>query len=206
MSDWISPAAAANMVFDDPARLGSDTDFGFAILWSGGPGLRAKTADLARAKLQPRKPEGLSGGAPWPITAFDHRLLLAPGTPDIASPQMLFESYDAEVPANQNLLAIVQTLRFDPDLPRHVMMHHAYMYAAICLYPKRLSSLVVQHMPGDARSARAPHVHVLTLARLHRLSGWGAVHEVFNDPPADMHRAFAGDWERFCAAMKRGGM
>ncbi|SOB81154.1 hypothetical protein SAMN06297144_1426 [Sphingomonas guangdongensis] len=205
MAKWTSPAAAADMVFDDPARLGSGSHFGFAILWAENRGERAKTADLACAKLQPAKPkgEGVQKDETWAVTASDHRLLLAAGTPDIASPKVLFDSYDADVCANQNLLAVVQTLRFDPDLPRHTMMQHAYLYASLTLHPKRLSSLIVQHMPGDIRSARAPHVHILTLARVHRISGWGQVHEVFDDPPAEMHRAFLADWERFNGALKR---
>lgn len=54
---WISPAQAMDMVYDDPAHLGADPEFGFALLWAGdGKGGAHRTADLARAKLQPRKP------------------------------------------------------------------------------------------------------------------------------------------------------
>lgn len=198
MAKWISPSAAMNMVFDDPARVGSDSDFAFAILWaSDGKGRDHSVADLARAKLQPCKPGTnalASQTAGWPTTACDYRLVLARGVPDISARE-LTEAYD-RAEGGQNLLAIVQTLRFDADLPRHAMMHAAYMYAAMSLQPKRLSSIIVQHMPSDARSVRAPHVHVLTLARTHRLSGFGEVHSIFDDSPAQMHRAFETDWRK----------
>ena len=207
MSKWISPGAAMDMVFDDPARTGPSSDFGFAILWAtDGKGGAHRAADLARAKLQPCKPAAHAaapGTAGWATTAHDHRLVLAHGVPDMSAREMV-EGYDV-ADAGQNLLAVVQTLQFDADLPRHAMMHMAYMYTAMCLQPKRLSSLIVQHMPGDARSIRAPHVHVLTLTRTHRISGFGEVHAVFDDAPADMHRAFEADWHRVRDALVRIG-
>lgn len=207
MSKWISPGAAMDMVFDDPARVGPNSNYGFAILWAGdGKGGTHCVADLARAKLQPCKPTAATpvpATAGWATTAHDCRVVLARGVPDMSARELV-EAYDA-ADAGQNLLAIAQTLRFDADLPRHAMMHMAYMYTAMCLQPKRLSSLIVQHMPGDARSIRTPHVHVLTLARTHRLSGFGEVHAVFDDPPTAMHRAFETDWHNVRDALVKIG-
>ncbi|MBN2973341.1 hypothetical protein JW805_15125 [Roseomonas aeriglobus] len=203
--DWISPANAMSMVFDDPARVGPDSDFGFALLWSGdGKGGSHRTADLARAKLQPRKPSAAdikAAGPEWAVTAADHRLLLADGVADVCGARVFFESYDAAVRPGQNLLAVVQTLRFPPSLPRHAMMHAAYMYVALCLQPKALSSLIVQHMPSDIRSNRAPHLHIVTPVLTHHLSGYSAVHPMFEDTPAVMHRSFASDWQRVRQAL-----
>ncbi|MFD1789593.1 hypothetical protein ACFSC3_18725 [Sphingomonas floccifaciens] len=205
--DWMSPAKAMDMVFDDPARIGPDANFGFALLWSGdGKGHAHRTADLARAKLQPRKPtatEITAADAEWVITAADHRLVQANGVADVSGPKAFFESYDAAVLPGQNLLAVIQTLRFSPSLPRHAMMHAAYMHVALCLQPKALSSLIVQHMPSDIRSSRGPHVHIITPVLTHHLSGYSAVHPMFEDGPADMHRAFAADWQRVRAALAR---
>lgn len=207
MVKWISPGAAMDMVFDNPAHTSSDSDFGFALLWAtDGAGGKHCAADLACAKLQPCKPTATSPvpvTAGWATTAYDHRLVLARGVPDMSARDLVM-SYDA-ADAGQNLLAVVQTLRFDADLPRHAMMHMAYMYTAMCLQPKRLSSIIVQHMPGDARSIRTPHLHVLTLCRTHRLSGFGEVHAVFDDTPADMHRAFEADWHRVRDALEKIG-
>lgn len=204
---WISPAKTMDMLYDDPARAGPDSEFGFALLWAtDSAGNRHRVADLARAKLQPRKPtaaEIAAAGSGWAVTAADHRLLLADGVADVASARELFEAYDAQVAPGQNLLAIVQTLRFPPSMPRHGMMHAAYMYGALCLQPKKLSSLIVQHMPADARSERQPHVHLVTPVLTHYLSGYASVHAVFDDPPAEMHRAFAADWRRISSAIAK---
>lgn len=210
MAAWISPAEAMDLVYDDPARAGPDADFGFAILWraSNKRSTTSSTADLARAKLQPRRPTPAqlrTAGDGWAVTAHDYRLCLAPGVADVAGPAELFADYDRAVAANQNMMAVVQTLRFDRDMPRHDMMEATSMYASICLRPKHLSSLIVQHMPSDARSARDPHLHVITPILTHHLSGWGRGHPVFDDPPAAMHRAFEADWHRFRAALDRAG-
>lgn len=204
MSNWISPAAAADMTFDDPAREGPG-DYGFAILWAKGKVGRHSTADLARAKLQPRKPtaaERRAAGSAWVVTARDHSLLLAPGTPDLASPQALFEAYDATLPDRQNVLAVVETLRFDQNLPRHTMMQRAYLYASLYLQPRALSSLVVLHMPGDIGSDRQPHAHIVTLARRHYQSGFAAEDPLFSANPADMHREFRNSWLQFNEQVK----
>jgi hypothetical protein len=205
--NWISPAKTMDMLYDDPAHTGPDAEFGFALLWaSDGKDGRHRTADLARAKLQPRKPSAAEiavAGSEWAVTAADHRLLLADGVADVRNARELFENYDAQLTPGQNLLAVVQTLRFSPSMPRHGMMHAAYMYCSLCLQPKKLSSLIVQHMPSDARSARAPHLHVITPVRTHRLSGFGSTHAAFEDAPAKMHRAFEADWLRIISALAK---
>jgi hypothetical protein len=209
MNPWISPAQAMKLVYDDPAGTGPDADFGFAMLWARtrDGGETRNLTDLVRAKLQPRRPteqEMQSAGAPWPVTAWDHRLVLADGVPDPDSPQALFEAYDrATLHAPPTLLAIVQTLRFEPGLFRHEMMHAAYMYVASTMQPRRLSSLVIQHMPGDARSARRPHVHVVTPCLEHTRAGFGQGHALFNQSPTDMHLALQAEWHRFRDAHAR---
>lgn len=208
MAKWISPTAAMNLIFDDPARIGADESYGFGVQWANVDGERSLTADLARAKLQPRKPTSVEitvAGSDWAVTAHDYRLIMAPGVADVRGPRELFETYDGALPKGQNLLAVIQTLRFDPDQPRHAMMQAAHLYVSMCLQPKRLTTMIVQHMPCDLRSARAPHVHLLTLARTHRLSGFGEVHALFEEAPAEMHRAFADDWQRFKTALGKIG-
>lgn len=117
------------MVFDDPARIGPDADCGFALLWSGyGKGGTHRAVDLACAKLQPRKPSAAeikAVGSEWAVTAAYHRVLLADGVADVSGARAFFESHDAAILPRQDLLAVVQTLRFPPSLPRHAMMDAA---------------------------------------------------------------------------------
>jgi hypothetical protein len=197
MSKWISPAASMDMVYDDPAGRGPDTDFGFALLWaSGRKGDEQSSVDLARAKLQPRKPASSKEPNDAVITASDYRLVLAAGVPDLHHPLDLFRAYEDQRLPGQKLLAVVQTLRFDPDQPRHAMMQTAHVYASFWLRRRRLSSLLVQHVPGDAGSARGrPHVHILTPVRAHRLSGFGEIDAQCRIDPTAMHVAFERDWQ-----------
>lgn len=199
MTKWISPAASMDMVYDDPAGRGPNEEFGFALLWaSGRDGAAQSSVDLARAKLQPRKPRAAgsaSGDDEAAITASDHRLVLAAGVPDLSHPLDLFRSYEQSRLPDQKLLAIVQTLRFDPNQPRHAMMQAAHIYATFWLRRRQLSSLLVHHMPGDAGSARGrPHVHIVTPVRAHRLSGFGEVEPSCKVAPTEMHLAFERDW------------
>jgi hypothetical protein len=113
---WISPAAADDMLFDDP--LGSSPDFGFALMRPKAKGKRNTTADLARAKLQPSKPDDAAWGPDglWPITCTTSRLVPAPGVaiePDAL--EAVFAGYDARVKPHQKLLATVLTMRFGHD-------------------------------------------------------------------------------------------
>lgn len=199
MSEWISPAGSMDMVFDDPARRGPDADFGFALLWASvRDGEAQSSVELARAKLQPRRPTAAEyAAAPGAeaITAADFRLVMAAGVPDLEHPLDLFESYEAQRLPGEKLLLAIQTLRFDPDQPRHTMMQAAHIYTSFWLRRERLSSLLMLHTPGDAGSARGrPHVHVVTPVRTHRLSGFGHIAPLFRPKPAEMHATFEGYW------------
>lgn len=204
MTKWISPSETANMVYDDPAKLGGDTDFKFAIYWARDKDGRVNSvADLARAKLQPRRPtddEIAAAGAEWAITAHDYRLVLAPRAADVPGPRRLFEDFDVDVAPGQNLIAIVQTLVFPKDRTIHDQMDMTLTYAMTFLRPKQLSSLIVQHRAGGSRSARLPHTHILTLTATADAAGYSEEHAMFTDTPADMHRQFEADWRRFLKA------
>lgn len=204
MTNWISPSEAADMVYDDPAKLGADTDFKFAIYWARGKGgATTSVADLARAKLQPRRPtdeEVAAAGVEWAVTAHDYRLVLAPRTADVPGPRRLFEDYDADVAPGQNITAIVQTLVFPKDRTIHDQMDMTLTYATTFLRPKQLSSLIVQHRAGGSRSARLPHTHIVTLTATADAVGYSEQHSMFADKPAEMHRQFADDWRRFVKA------
>jgi hypothetical protein len=194
---WISPAAADDMLFDDP--LGSSPEFGFALMRPKAKGKRNTTADLARAKLQPSKPEYAAWGSDglWPITCTTSRLVLAPGVaiePDAL--EAVFEGYDARIKPHQKLLATVLTMRFDHGWQAADILSLVGAYALRHLaLERRLTSLTVVHMPGDELSARRPHAHCVTLARVHRASGWGELHRdlVVKDAQA----AFQTEWEAF---------
>lgn len=199
---WINPGTAMNLVFDDPAHLGPDPDFGFAVVWSMATDRQTPvyTADVARAKLQPRQPtaaEYEAAGGSWPVTAHDHRLVLAQNAPDPDDLSSLCRTYDRGAGDRQKMLAVMQTCRFSPDTSRHSMFEAVHLYAALCFRPKHLTSLIVQHVPADMQSARQPHVHMMTFIRTHRTSGFGEVHELFRDTPAQMHEQFRNDWLRF---------
>lgn len=194
---WISPADADDMLFDDP--LGSSRDFGFALMRPTAKGKRNTTADLARAKLQPSKPDD-AAWAPdrlWPITCTTSRLVLASGVaiePDAL--EGVFEGYDARIKPHQKLLAVVLTMRFDHGWQSADILSMVGMYALQHLaLERRLTSLTVVHMPGDELSARRPHAHCLVLARVHRASGWGELHRdlVAKDAQAN----FEAEWEAF---------
>ncbi len=167
---WISPAEADDMLYDDPD--GSTPDFGFALLRQKAKGKSNRTADLARAKLQPSKPadsdwrtDGL-----WPITCTTSRVVPAPGVavePDAL--EAIFHGYDAKIKPHQRLLAVVLTMRMDHDWqPADILsLVGGYTLEKLAL-ERRLTSMIVVHMPGDELSARRPHAHVVTLSRVHR--------------------------------------
>jgi len=126
---WISPAAADDMLFDDP--LGSTPDFGFALLRPKAKGKRNTTADLVRAKLQPSKPGDPAWGPDglWPITCTTSRLVPAPRVAiDPDALEGVFEGYDARIKPHQKLLAAVLTMRFDHGwhLPQRGQHHPSY--------------------------------------------------------------------------------
>lgn len=194
---WISPAQADDMLFDDP--LGSPPNFGFALLRPKAKGKRNTTVDLARAKLQPSRPDDAAWGPDglWPITCTTSRLVLAPGVaiePDAL--EGVFEGYDARIKPHQKLLAVVLTMRFDHGWQAADILSLVGTYALQHLaLERRLTSLTVVHMPGDELSARRPHAHCVVLARVHRASGWGELHRdlVANDAQA----AFDSEWSAF---------
>lgn len=196
---WISPAEADAMLFDDPD--GSSSDFGFALMRPRAKGKANLTADLARAKLQPSRPadkdwpaEGL-----WPITCRTSRIVPAPGValePDAL--ETIFHGYDAKIKPHQRLLAVVLTMRMDHDWPPADILSLVGGYSLDKLaLERRLTSMVVVHMPGDELSARRPHAHVVVLARVHRASGWGTLHPDLVAKNAQT--SFKTEWEAYRA-------
>lgn len=171
--EWISPAHAMDMVYDDPLR--NTPGFGFALLRPRAKQQRNLVADLVRAKLQPRRPE--QGDPDWmglPMTASRAEIVLAPGVPDVNEPLLEWLGrYDAAVTAHQRLLAVVLTPRFSVDMPAHDMMSMARTYAELNLSRRRrLTSIVSLHCPGEQLSTREPHAHIVVLARAHLPCGF----------------------------------
>jgi hypothetical protein len=197
MLPWISPAAADDMLFDDP--LGSTPAFGFALMRPKSKGRQNTTADLARAKLQPSKPDDAAWGPDrlWPITCTTSRLVPAPRVaiePDAL--EAVFAGYDARIKPHQKLLAVVLTMRFGHDWQAGDILSLVGAYALRHLaLERRLTSCVVVHMPGDELSARRPHAHCVVLARVHRASGWGELHRDL--VAKDAQTTFQAEWEAF---------
>jgi hypothetical protein len=194
---WISPSDADDMLYDDP--MGSMPDFGYALLRKTAKGKTNLVADLARAKLQPSKPndrDWLADGL-WPITCASHRIFTAPGV--AVEPGMLesiFHEYDAKARAHQKLLAVVLTYRFPHSWQPADILSLVGMYVLEKLaLQRRLTSMTVVHMPGDELSARRPHAHVVCLSRVHRSSGWGEVHPDLTARNAQLD--FRQEWEAF---------
>ena len=199
MAKWISPAGAVAMLSNDPA--GGDEDFGFSTLKLDGRKQRNSVLDLARAKLQPREPTAAEAAASsLPVTARDYRLVLAPLVPDTGDIGQLYSSYDAKAPERLTVLAAVLTMKFDRDALVHDMMSAVSTYAEMILArQRRLSSLVVMHMPSDGMSGRAPHIHVLCATRVHRPAGFCEVHPVFEGEMTTVHATFRDEWRAFKA-------
>ena len=193
---WISPAKADAMLFNDPH--GSLPDFGFALMRPRSRGKTNSTADLARAKLQPSEPAAAAwrDDGQWPITATASRIVLAPGVALAPSAlETIFTGYDARIKAHQRLLAVVLTMRFDHDWQAADILSVVGAYALDKLaLARRLTSLVVVHMPADEISPRRPHAHCVTLARVHRASGWGEQHADLHE---DAQEDFQEEWEAF---------
>jgi hypothetical protein len=194
---WISPAEADAMVYDDPD--GSTPDFGFALCRPNAKGKQNRTADLARAKLQPSPPadadcqrDGL-----WLITCTTSRIVPAPGVPlEPDALESIFHGYDAKIKPHQRLLAVVLTMRMDHDWQPHDILSLVGGYALEKLaLERRLTSMTVVHMPADELSARRPHAHVIVLARVHRASGWAALHPDLIAKNAQA--AFQAEWETY---------
>ena len=199
MAKWISPAGVVAMLSNDPA--GGDEDFGFSTLKLHGKKQRNSVLQLARAKLQPREPTAdETAAARLPVTAHDYRLVLAPLVADTADIEQLYGGYDAKAPDRLTVLAAVLTMKFDRNALVHDMMSSVTAYAEVVLArQRRLSSLVIMHMPSDGLSARHPHIHVLCTSRVHRPAGWFEVHPMFLGEIATMHAAFRDEWRGFKA-------
>ena len=194
---WISPAEADGMVYDDPD--GSSADFGFALMRPKAKGKQNLTADLARAKLQPSRPADADWQADglWPITCTTSRVVPAPGVPlEPDALEAIFHGYDARIKPHQRLLAVVLTMRMDHDWqPADILsLVGGYALERLAL-ERRLTSMTVVHMPGDELSARRPHAHIVVLARVHRASGWGALHPDLTAKNAQA--AFQAEWEAY---------
>jgi hypothetical protein len=194
---WISPAEADGMVYDDPD--GSTPDFGFALCRPNAKGKQNLTADLARAKLQPSRPADADWqeNGLWPITCTTSRVVPAPGVPlEPDALEDIFHGYDAKIKSHQRLLAVVLTMRLDHDWLASDILSLVGGYALERLaLERRLTSMTVVHMPADELSARRPHAHVVVLARVHRASGWGALHPDLIAKSAQA--AFQAEWETY---------
>ncbi|NNM78615.1 hypothetical protein HJG53_17135 [Sphingomonas sp. ID1715] len=199
--DWISPSVVMDMMFNDP--LGSMEDFSFSMLRTSMRGKPTSAAALAFAKLNPREPvqadEPVAGS--WPATTAMSGLALAPGVADEwADPAILFTRYEAGLLAAESASLIVLTLRFSLDHTRHDMFDMGHAFATERLArARRLSTLVVLHVPGESDSRSLPHVHLIALARAHSASGFGPyANDIFCDAGqqvlSDEWRAFAKRW------------
>lgn len=186
------------MMFTDP--LGPMEGFSFGLLRKSMRGVPNSVAGFAFAKLNPREPGALEPGTRglWPATAADAAVALAPGVADVwRDPALLFTRYESELLPGETGALLVLTLRFSLDHTRHDMFDMGYAFALERLArARRLSTLVVLHVPGDAVSRSLPHVHLVALARTHAASGFGAYdEEVFCD--AGQKVLFA-EWQAFC--------
>jgi len=205
-SKWISPSAAMDMLYDDPA--GGADDFGFALLRPKARNRTNLVADLARAKLQPREPGKTehSSGRDWPVTAHAHRLILAPGVPDVTDLPSFFTRYDVQRHPRLNPLAAVLTMRFSRTEMLHDAMREVSSYAQLVLSQERkLSSLLVQHVPQHELSWRPPHIHLLVMSRVHLPPAWGEIHPSFLGDEVEMHETFRDQWRGFRETWRRVG-
>ncbi len=194
---WISPADVDAMLYDDPD--GPRENFGFALCRRRAKGKTNLTADLARAKLQPTRPADADWQADglWPITCTLHRMVTAPQVAiDAGAFETIFHGYDAKIKPHQRLLAAVLTMRMDHDWqPADILsLVGGYALEKLAL-ERRLTSMTVVHMPGEELSGRRPHAHVIVLARVHRASGWGAMHPDLIAKTAQ--GKFQAEWEAY---------
>lgn len=201
---WQSPAQVMDTLYD--VREPSCDGVGFALLRPRAKQKTNSVAALIGAKLSPIKPatDTLTTPCGLPVTARDHRVLLARGVADTALTRLL-DDYDAAVRPHQRLLAAVITAHGDEDMPAHDLFDMATTYATIHLArERRLTSVVALHVPGDELSRALPYAHICILARQHTPSGWLAEHEDLTDTAhrlwADEWAAFRATWERIAAA------
>lgn len=195
--DWISPAQAMDMMFTDP--LGPMDGFSFGLLRTSMRGVPNNVAGFAYAKLNPCKPEADAAATRglWPCTAADAAVALAPGVADVWNdPALLFTRYGSELLPYETGALLILTLRFSLDHTRHDMFDLGYAFALERLARgRRLSTMVVLHVPGESVSRSLPHVHLVSLARTHSASGFGAYdEEVFCDAG---QKVLFDEWQAF---------
>ncbi len=197
---WLSPSAVMDTLFD--VREPGCEELGYALLRPRAKHKANSATALIRAKMAPVEPISAARmtACGIPVTARQHRLVLARGVGDMALAPLLDE-YDQAVRPHQRLLAGVLTVRGAVTQPIHDLFDMATSYAAIHLACGRsLTSVVVAHAPGDELSRALPHVHICMLARQHTPSGWAAEHPDLADTT---HRMWAEEWGAFRAGWEQ---
>lgn len=201
---WQSPTEVMDTLYD--VREPGCDEVGFALLRPRAMQKANRVTTLIGVKLSPIKPAANTPttACGMPVTARDHRVVLARGVAD-ASLTRLLNDYDAAVHPRQRLLAAVITVRGDKDMPAHDLLDMAATYATIHLARgRRLTSVVALHTPGDELSRALQHAHICILSRQHAPSGWLAEHEDLTDTAhslwAEEWAAFRAGWERLAVA------
>ena len=201
---WHSPSEVMDMLYD--VREPGCDEVGYGLLRPRAKQKANSVAALFGAKLSPIKPASNTPTTVcgMPVTARDHRLVLARAVADTSLTRLL-DKYDAATRPHQRLLAAVITVRGDKDIPAHDLFDMATTYATIHLARgRRLTSVVVLHTPGDELSRASLHAHICIVARQHAPSGWLAEHDDLTDTAhglwAEEWAAFRTGWERIAAA------
>ncbi len=193
--EWISPQRSTAMLKAIPT---GNPDIGFALLPAAGKDKPNRLADLLRAKLQPCQPneDELAVATGWPVTAFAHRIIAARNVPTERSIEALAAGYGAAIQPHQDVLAVVLTYWFDDmEIFAHDIMEAVTTYCSMYLAKKGMTSLIVQHVPGEMGSDRRPHVHVVVFARARSLTGW-CERPAHMDEKSSAH--WVEDWLKFC--------
>lgn len=110
MPGWLSPSAVMDTLFD--VREPGCEELGYALLRPRAKQKANSAATLIRAKMAPVEPTSASRATACgiPVTARQHRLVLARGVGDMALAPLL-DDYDRAVRPHQRLLAGVLTMR-----------------------------------------------------------------------------------------------
>ena len=164
--DWTSPAKAAAFLTTLDTK---DPDFDYALMLPKRDGPPRAAADLLRGKLQPRQPnpQEWAHAQGWPVTARDHRLVLARHVPMAPSIEALVADYDAQVVPHQTVLAMVLTVHYDEmAMYPHDAMAMVATFCETTLAKWGVTSVLVQHTPGQMFADRRPHMHIVSLARI----------------------------------------
>jgi hypothetical protein len=174
--EWLSPEEVAQRAFDNPE--GDMDDFGYSVFRTNYAGQANDIASLWMSKLQPVRPtleQVKEAGSRWSVTAARHSVVLASGVPDEYSDiQLLLRRYAANrLEYNRSLFTAV-TLMFPSATTLHDGFNRARAFATVELaHKRRLSSLMIQHVPAYGGSARPMHVHLLILPQIHGPLGFG---------------------------------